>query len=317
MGRLLQQVVGAGSKPFSGPLPTCPAHGLFACLHGLRRLASFSPALLGAAPIASFLLALLGAAPLAEASAAKAPCPPATVVDWIETVTEDGEPVLRSSGPVRLMGLRLPDEAPSRTAALTWLRGRQGREVLVQGAPARDRWGRLPARLVLAGQAERLDVAHGLVESGLALVDTATGEGACTPETLALEATARDRGLGLWAEDRYKPVPVGDVTRLRERIGQFTLVEGRIRSVGERRQQTYFRNGLGDRLHHRPAEAGLDSSAGAGSRPGGSRRAPHSGARHSGGAPGSGPHDFRPRGGRGARRAHEAVMTATGTRAIG
>jgi len=243
MGRLLQQVVGAGSKPFSGPLPTCPAHGLFACLHGLRRLASFSPALLGAAPLASFLLALLGAAPLAEASAAKAPCPPATVVDWIETVTEDGEPVLRSSGPVRLMGLRLPDEAPSRTAALTWLRGRQGREVLVQGAPARDRWGRLPARLVLAGQAERLDVAHGLVESGLALVDTATGEGACTPETLALEATARDRGLGLWAEDRYKPVPVGDVTRLRERIGQFTLVEGRIRSVGERRQQTYLNFG--------------------------------------------------------------------------
>jgi len=243
MGRLLQQVVGAGSKPFSGPLPTCPARGLFACLHGLRRLASFSPALLGAAPLASFLLALLGAAPLAEASAAKAPCPPATVVDWIETVTEDGEPVLRSSGPVRLMGLRLPDEAPSRTAALTWLRGRQGREVLVQGAPARDRWGRLPARLVLAGQAERLDVAHGLVESGLALVDTASGEGACTPETLALEATARDRGLGLWAEDRYKPVPVGDVTRLRERIGQFTLVEGRIRSVGERRQQTYLNFG--------------------------------------------------------------------------
>ena len=243
MGRFLQQLVGAGSKPFSGPLPTCPAHGLFACLHGLRRLASFLPALLGAAPLASFLLALLGAAPLAEASAAKAPCPPATVVDWIETVTEDGEPVLRSSGPVRLMGLRLPDEAPSRTAALTWLRGRQGREVLVQGAPARDRWGRLPARLVLAGQAERLDVAHGLVESGLALVDTATGEGACTPETLALEATARDRGLGLWAEDRYKPVPVGDVTRLRERIGQFTLVEGRIRSVGERRQQTYLNFG--------------------------------------------------------------------------
>ncbi|HLM34081.1 MAG TPA: thermonuclease family protein [Gaiellaceae bacterium] len=243
MGRFLQQLVGAGSKPFSGPLPTCPARGLFACLHGLRRLASFLPALLGAAPLASFLLALLGAAPLAEASAAKAPCPPATVVDWIETVTEDGEPVLRSSGPVRLMGLRLPDEAPSRTAALTWLRGRQGREVLVQGAPARDRWGRLPARLVLAGQAERLDVAHGLVESGLALVDTATGEGACTPETLALEATARDRGLGLWAEDRYKPVPVGDVTRLRERIGQFTLVEGRIRSVGERRQQTYLNFG--------------------------------------------------------------------------
>jgi len=205
--------------------------------------AVFFASLLGAAPLASFLMALLGAAPLAEASAAKAPCPPATVVDWIETVTEDGEPVLRSSGPVRLMGLRLPDEAPSRTAALTWLRGRQGREVLVQGAPARDRWGRLPARLVLAGQAERLDVAHGLVESGLALVDTATGEGACTPETLALEATARDRGLGLWAEDRYKPVPVGDVTRLRERIGQFTLVEGRIRSVGERRQQTYLNFG--------------------------------------------------------------------------
>ena len=179
----------------------------------------------------------------AKGAAAREACPPATVPDWLDAVTDEGEPVLRSRGTVQLTGVRLPDGPPSREAALAWLRDARGREVLVKASPERDRWGRLPARLVLSGRAGRLDVAHGLVETGLALVDPTTQDGACSAETLALEATARERGLGLWAEDRYKPVRVEDVTRLRERIGQFTLVDGRIRSVGERRHQTFMNFG--------------------------------------------------------------------------
>lgn len=170
-------------------------------------------------------------------------CSPPTGADWLDAVTREGELVLRSRGAVRLSGLRLAEAEPAHAAALAWLRDRLGREVLVAAGSARDRWDRLPARVALAGSAGRLDVAHGLLESGLALVDPATADGACLPEALALEATARERGLGLWAEDRYKPVPVGNVARLQERIGQFTLVEGRIRSVGERRQQTYLNFG--------------------------------------------------------------------------
>ena len=47
--------------------------------------------------------------------------------------------------------------------------------------------------------------------------------------------SARERGLGLWAEDRYKPAGGATPRGLGERAGQFAIVEGRVRSVGERR----------------------------------------------------------------------------------
>jgi hypothetical protein len=169
-------------------------------------------------------------------------CPPATGEDWLEGVSEEGDLLLRSRGAARLADLRLPESSPAREAALLWLGDHRG-EVLVQGGAARDRWNPMVVRLVLVRGAGRLDVAHGLLENGLAVVDPATGDRSCVLATLALEVTARERGLGVWADDRYKPVLVGDIARLRERVGQFTLVEGRIRSVGERRQQTYLNFG--------------------------------------------------------------------------
>ena len=54
---------------------------------------------------------------------------------------------------------------------------------------------------------------------------------------------ARERSLGVWADPRYKAVSVGQASRLRERIGRFTVVEGRVRSVGERPQRTYLNFG--------------------------------------------------------------------------
>ena len=188
----------------------------------------------------SLVFALLALPIPALGSAA---CPPATGEDWLDGVTEDGDLVLRSRGAARVADLRLPEASPAREAALRWLKHRRGHAVLVQGGPARDRWNRVAVRLVLVQDAMRLDLAHGLVENGLALVDPDTGERGCVLATLALELTARERGLGVWTDDRYKPVLVEDIVRLRERVGQFTLVEGRIRSVGERRQQTYLNFG--------------------------------------------------------------------------
>ncbi|HEX2135817.1 MAG TPA: DNA-binding protein [Microvirga sp.] len=195
-------------------------------------------------PLSVLVLLALAAGTLpAPRAAARPVCPPAMSPDRIEAVTEDGELVLRTAGLARLAGVRLPLHAPARAAALAWLSARRGHAALVQAGPARDRWDRLPVRIVLTEGGTRLDVAHGLLESGLALVDPATGDGGCLAEILAIEATARERALGLWAQDRYKPVAVADTARVRERIGEFTLVEGRIRSVGERRQQTYLNFG--------------------------------------------------------------------------
>jgi hypothetical protein len=89
----------------------------------------------------------------------------------------------------------------------------------------------------------RLDLAHALVEQGLALASSGEADALCGVELLALEATARERGLGLWAGERYKPVAAADVAKLQELTGSFALVEGRVRSVGERRQRTYLNFG--------------------------------------------------------------------------
>jgi hypothetical protein len=95
----------------------------------------------------------------------------------------------------------------------------------------------------LANEANPLDLGQGLIEAGLALVDPAPAESFCQPELLALEETARERSLGLWTDDRYKPIDVALTDNLRDRVGSFVLVEGRIRSVGERAQQTYLNFG--------------------------------------------------------------------------
>jgi hypothetical protein len=82
-----------------------------------------------------------------------------------------------------------------------------------------------------------------LVEAGLALVDAGLDTVFCQPELLVLQATARERRLGVWADDRYKPLDANHSERLRERIGSFVLVEGRVRSIGERKQRTYLNFG--------------------------------------------------------------------------
>jgi hypothetical protein len=179
---------------------------------------------------------------LTPAGGAAAGCAEAAGVDRFAGLDEDGTLRLDGRGAVRLAELRLPEDGPARDAALAWLRGRIGAPLAVRETGPRDRWERLPVRLSPQA-ADAGDFAEGLVEAGLALVDPSGAEVLCRPELLALEETARDRGLGVWAEDRYKPVAAEAVTRLTERIGRFTLVEGRVRSVGERKQRTYVNFG--------------------------------------------------------------------------
>ena len=51
------------------------------------------------------------------------------------------------------------------------------------------------------------------------------------------------QGLGLWRLERYKPVAADDLERLKGLVGRFALIEGRVRSVGERQQRTYLNFG--------------------------------------------------------------------------
>ncbi len=170
-------------------------------------------------------------------------CAGSPLRDRLQGLDAQGDLVLASGGLARLSGIRLPDNPPHREKAQAWLRAKAGQEVIVEGSGARDRWDRVSVRIRPVGDSPSPDLARGLVEAGLALVDPGHEGALCQPELLALEETSRERSLGLWTDARYKPIDVGELSRLRDRVGTFVLVEGRIRSVGERRQFTYLNFG--------------------------------------------------------------------------
>jgi len=173
----------------------------------------------------------------------RAACAGESVPGRLRGLTAQGDLVLEGGATARLAGVRLPAEGPHRDEALAWLRAQAGREVLIQAEPGRDRWNRMQARIRLADEANPLDLTQGLIEPGLGMVDPGAMDTVCGPEWLSLEETARARGLGLWRDDRYKPLDVESGAGLPDRIGDFALVEGRIRSVGERAQRTYLNFG--------------------------------------------------------------------------
>ncbi|WP_134500458.1 thermonuclease family protein [Microvirga pakistanensis] len=168
--------------------------------------------------------------------------------DRLAGITAEGDLVLGSERLARLAGIRLPDDSHHRQQALDWLKLRVGEPLVVSIQGDRDRWDRRPLRARLGpaqagGPSQRLDLAHGLVEAGLAFVDPGADPVFCQPELLALEETARERRLGLWADGRYNPILADQTERLKERVGSFVIVEGRVRSVGERKQRTYLNFG--------------------------------------------------------------------------
>jgi hypothetical protein len=191
-------------------------------------------------------LAILPSAGWAQPSASArqpAECRRTAEPDRLQGLTPEGDLILGSGRLAKLAGLRLPAEPPHRDQALAWLGARIGQPILVQGSTRTDRWNRISVRIRSAGEDHALDWAHGLVETGLALVDAGSDEAFCQPELLAFEATARERHLGVWVEDRYKPLDAHQPEPLRDRIGRFVLVEGRVRSIGERKQRTYLNFG--------------------------------------------------------------------------
>jgi len=163
--------------------------------------------------------------------------------DLLQNLSQDGDLILASGRVAKLAGIHLPNETPYREQALAWLHARRSEPVLVQAVAGPDRWNRISVRIRSSNRSPSLVWSHGLVEAGLAITDADPHEPFCEPELLALEATARERHLGLWADDRYKPLDVNRPEHLRDRIGSFVLIEGRVRSVGERKQRTYLNFG--------------------------------------------------------------------------
>jgi endonuclease YncB( thermonuclease family) len=137
---------------------------------------------------------------------------------------------------VRLAGIETGMDGGAALSALV-----AGRNVTLHGdTDAPDRYGRQPA-FVFVEQAAA-SVQHQLLAQGGALVSGAIADKACAAELAAAEAAARLGRRGIWADSAAikNAESPGDILA---RIGQFTVVEGKVLSVRQAGATTYINFG--------------------------------------------------------------------------
>lgn len=189
----------------------------------------------------------------------------------IAAVDGFGDLVLDDGRVLRLAGLAVPAgeggsedrSAALWRAALVPLIGQAPGFSVIGSGP--DRHGRLAVLMAAPAPEEGTPGASlnaVLLSRGLAVVRPEPGLGACLAALLAAEEPARRAGRGLWAE---LPIPAGDLERLAAREGRFTILAGRVLSVGKGRAVDYlnfgpvWRNDATVRLT-RPARAALEAA---------------------------------------------------------
>jgi endonuclease YncB( thermonuclease family) len=137
---------------------------------------------------------------------------------------------------VRLAGIETVTDGGAALSALA-----AGRSVTLHGeTDAPDRYGRQPA-FVFVEQANT-SVQSQLLTQGDALVSSTFADKACAAELAAAEAAARRARRGIWADSAAikNAESPGDILA---RIGQFTVVEGKVLSVRQAGATTYVNFG--------------------------------------------------------------------------
>jgi endonuclease YncB( thermonuclease family) len=137
---------------------------------------------------------------------------------------------------VRLAGIEMVTDRAAGLSALV-----AGRSVTLHGeSDAPDRYGRQPAFVFIEQAATPVQTQ--LLAQGDALVSTAVADKACAAELAAAEAAARRARRGIWADGAAikNAESPGDILA---RIGQFTVVEGKILSVRQAGATTYVNFG--------------------------------------------------------------------------
>jgi endonuclease YncB( thermonuclease family) len=165
----------------------------------------------------------------------------------VSSINERGEIALADGRVVRLAGLDIPDasrgDPESAAKARAFLSSRlAGREVELHALAGKtDRWGRLLVDIGAGDQgASPESIALDLLSAGLARVRPEVEARNCLGERLAAEDAARASGLGLWTDPYYGVVEAADVDDLRQRDGQFAIIEGVVLRVGAGRNRTWI-----------------------------------------------------------------------------
>jgi len=163
----------------------------------------------------------------------------ASVGESLDVVLADGRmvtfPTLEPPRPTP----GVPDRPRVVAAELTSLL--TGRNLTLQRLAGPDRWGRIPARLFVEGEAESADEI--LAATGLAMASVEAG--ACGAKVRAAEAAARGDRLGLWADPDFATLSGGDERDFSARTGTLALVEGRISNIGRTAPRLYLNFGSG------------------------------------------------------------------------
>jgi micrococcal nuclease len=120
------------------------------------------------------------------------------------------------------------------------LLGRDADLILLAGGT--DRWGRTVADLVVAdprgGSAGSVTAA--LLRAGYVRVRPDFETRGCAAERLAMEAEAREGGLGIWRDPEFAVIQSSNFAELRRRNGRFVVIEGMVRRVGFARSRLYL-----------------------------------------------------------------------------
>ncbi|MCF6198852.1 MAG: thermonuclease family protein [Hyphomicrobiaceae bacterium] len=172
----------------------------------------------------------------------------------VERVKDNGDLQLEGGELVRLIGImpvRLWKNATNPTSQkLNTLarelvallrRELQGKQItLRQNGRKRDRYDRLLAH-VFGPHGQWMQGL--LLQKGLARSFSYADNHHCMKEMLSLENTAREAKRGLWAYRLFQPKIAGEVKQLMRKRYRFTLVEGRISQVADRRKWLFLNFG--------------------------------------------------------------------------
>lgn len=192
----------------------------------------------GATPAGALALLLSGAAALAADSAACRQPPLASGV--VRSIGDDGTLLLDDGRSVRLDAIAAaPMAAPAPPLAAL-----AGRTVALEARdPAPDRYGRLRAFVLIAGEEAAGPLQYALLARGGARVTGRGVEPACRAALLARERQARNARLGIWADPAYAVRRADEPDAVRAARGRLALVEGRVLSVRESGGTVYLNFG--------------------------------------------------------------------------
>lgn len=103
-----------------------------------------------------------------------------------------------------------------------------------------DRWGRLVGHFSVSSPEGPGDPAERLLASGLARYSPEGVSQPCRIKYLGAERRARAASLGLWSDPYYAILTAEQSEALKARSGEFVLVEGQVRRLGQTSARFYL-----------------------------------------------------------------------------